>query len=381
MSNDVDAVERIAQREREREELANDSRGASSIGTERNRAPAGTKIFLAFIVSIAIAIAATISYRAIQAQEELEEKEKEHNQVGKVVPNIDIKPIENNKSDPVNSKPFEGSSNEYDGSSQEVEPQKTPLELAIERKMRGGLNNNSTAVGTINGDSAGKPTTSPYSDDKRVTKTGLARDLAPLRLKPEVAGQIPNRDLFITQGRSVPCRLEGRIVTDVSGFITCSLVRDVYSTSGNVVLLDRQTLVTGHYKSGIAQGQARIFVTWDRAETPEGVLINLTSPGAGPLGAAGVGGYIDTHFWDRFGGALMLSIIDDFAEGVTKNNNSSNNQVNFNHTTQSAQNLATEALKNTIDIPPTLYKNHGEIISIMVARDLDFRGVYELTVQ
>jgi type IV secretion system protein VirB10 len=37
-------------------------------------------------------------------------------------------------------------------------------------------------------------------------------------------------------------------------------------------------------------------------------------------------------------------------------------------------------LENTINIPPTLTRNQGDTVSLIVAHDLDFSNVYQLRV-
>jgi type IV secretion system protein VirB10 len=211
----------------------------------------------------------------------------------------------------------------------------------------------------------------------------LHQKMQPLRLDAALAGQLGDRHYLLTQGSMIDCVLETRMITTQPGMTACYVTRDIYSANGRVVLLDRGSKVIGHYQGGINQGQARIFVLWSRIETPKGIIINVDSPGTGPLGEAGLGGNIDTHFWERFGGALLLSLIDDLADMATQymagSNSQNQSQMNFSSTTNNGQSMAGETLKNSINIPPTLYKNQGERISIFVARDLDFKSVYELT--
>ena len=74
-----------------------------------------------------------------------------------------------------------------------------------------------------------------------------------------------------------------------------------------------------------------------------------------------------------------MSLIGDFGEAaVGKSNKSFGTTIQFSNTIGGMQQAAVEALKNSINIPPTLYKNQGERISIFVARDLDFTKVYGL---
>ena len=116
---------------------------------------------------------------------------------------------------------------------------------------------------------------------------------------------------------------------------------------------------------------------WSRVETPKGVVINIASPGTGALGTGGMDGVVDTHFGERFGGSILLSLIGDFGDYFA-NKGRSSDAIQFQNSQGAAQDAARVALENSINIPPTLYKNQGERISIFVARDLDFSGVYKL---
>lgn len=187
-----------------------------------------------------------------------------------------------------------------------------------------------------------------------------------------VAGTLANRDLLMTAGTVLPCVLQTALDSTTPGYVTCVLPRPVWSESGAVVLMDRGTRVLGEYSGGVQQGRRRLFVIWTRAITPTGVAIELASPAADALGRAGIDGSVDTRFWDRFGGALLLSLVDDGAALALDQDEAAS------RTTRLPSDAAAMALQGSIDIPPTLRTTQGSEVSIFVARDLDFRGVYRL---
>lgn len=255
-------------------------------------------------------------------------------------------------------------------------PVPTPEELLFNRRLGADLVGKGSSQGNQQTASA-----QPAAQGGASGSGALAEQMQPVRFNASSAAALPNRDLLVTQGEMIDCQLETKIITTQAGQVMCYLTRDVYSTSKRVVMMEKGSKVVGQYQGGITQGQKRIFVLWTRVETNKGVIINLDSTGTGPLGEAGLGGWVDTHFWERFGGAMMLSVIDDVGEFFSRKasgTSSGDDRITFDNTSDSTQDMAAEALSHTINIPPTLYKNHGERVQIFVARDLDFSGVYSL---
>lgn len=208
----------------------------------------------------------------------------------------------------------------------------------------------------------------------------LSERLKPTVLSAASATVLPHPDLMITEGTTIPCILQTAIDTNLAGYVKCILPQDVRSTTGNVVLLDRGTTVIGEIQAGLQRGQSRVFVLWDRAETPTHVLISLASPSADELGRSGLPGEVNNHFWERFGSAILLSVVQGSLQAGTAmaSNSGGGSGVSINTFQTNGEQLANKALRSSEDIPATLTKNQGDNISIFVARDLDFSGVYKL---
>lgn len=190
------------------------------------------------------------------------------------------------------------------------------------------------------------------------------------RIGQAAARSVGDRNFLILAGATIPCLLQTAIDTSTAGYVTCLIGADVYSDNGAVVLLDKGTRVLGEYRSGLRQGQRRVFVLWTRAVTPRGIAIDLASPAADALGRGGFDGAVDTRFWDRFGAALLLSVVDDGAYALAGGGR--------NETARLPSDAAALAVQGAADIAPTLRKAQGSEVTIQAAQDFDFSGVYGL---
>ena len=190
------------------------------------------------------------------------------------------------------------------------------------------------------------------------------------------ASLLPTTRFLLPRGAFIDCTLESAIDSTLPGMTTCIVAADTFGADGKVVLLERGTKLVGETRGQVQQGQARVFVLWTEARTPSGVVVPLDSPGTDELGRAGLRGEVQRHFFQRFGAAMLVSLIDGAVQaGVQASAHSAGPVI---YTPSGSQEVLTEVLKDTLRIPPTVVKRNGERIEVLVARDIDFRPVYEL---
>lgn len=233
-------------------------------------------------------------------------------------------------------------------------------------------------IAASNGEGEGDAPTNPQAAGSGMTAQLPTGEQA----GPTSAQPLPHPDTLMQRGTYIRCVLETRIVSDVPGFTTCLVTEPVYSFNGHTLLLPKGSKLLGSYHSKPVGD--RMQVIWDRIITPNGIDVNMKSPGMDNLGGAGLPGYYDAHWAQRVSSALLISMLSDAfkyeaAKHGPRNTTIGNGFVTQSpyesNTAQTVQQLADQAVREAANRPPTVTINQGTIIYVYVAKDVDFSGV------
>ncbi|WP_239806498.1 TrbI/VirB10 family protein [Croceicoccus hydrothermalis] len=183
---------------------------------------------------------------------------------------------------------------------------------------------------------------------------------------PAQAARMVDPGTTVTQGTLIPAILETAIDTDVPGYVRAVVSQDVKSFDGRRVLVPRSSRLIGQYQSGLQAGQKRAYVIWTRLIRPDGVSVNIGSPATGFDGTTGLRGKVDSHFFKRFGSAMLLSVVGGLSAMGTGG---------ASVVLGGGQSAAAAAVEENSKIGPTVRVRQGEPIRVFTARDLDFSTV------
>ncbi|HEY1606226.1 MAG TPA: TrbI/VirB10 family protein [Allosphingosinicella sp.] len=185
------------------------------------------------------------------------------------------------------------------------------------------------------------------------------------------AGVFANRSATVPEGTLIPAVLETAFDSTRPGLARAIVSRDIRGFDGTRILIPRGSRLIGEYRSDVANGQKRALITWTRMIRPDGTTIAIDSPAADTLGRGGISGHYNSHFLERFAGAILQTALDIGANFGTRAVSGNNVIILPNTTTGSA---AFASLLPQNRIVPTLTVPAGTSISIFVAHDLDFTG-------
>lgn len=183
------------------------------------------------------------------------------------------------------------------------------------------------------------------------------------------AGVLASRTLTVPQGTLIPAVLETALDSTLPGLARAVVSSDIRGFDGTRVLIPRGSRLIGEYAANADSGQNRMLVNWLRLIRPDGATIAIGSPAADPVGRGGVRAKVNSHFFERFSGAILQSALD---VGVNLASRSANSSLVV------ALPGSTNAVRQSVtpnQVRPTLKVKPATSISVFVARDLDFTGV------
>lgn len=183
-----------------------------------------------------------------------------------------------------------------------------------------------------------------------------------------------NGPTTVPQGTIIPAVLETALDSTRPGPARAMVTRDVRGADAARVIIPRGSRLTGEYVANAALGQKRAMVMWTRLVRPDGVAIAIGSPAVDPLGRAGIKARVNSHFFERFGSAILQSVLSIGTSVAASQLGDGPVIVALPGTLQSG--IAPGAgFGGSTNVTPTLRVRQGTAIAVLVARDLDFTGV------
>lgn len=184
-----------------------------------------------------------------------------------------------------------------------------------------------------------------------------------------LATRLENPSLTVPKGTIIPAVLESALDSTRAGAVRAIVSRDVMGFDGSRVLIPRGSRLDGEYGADLTYGQNRALIRWTRLLRPDAVIVSVDSPAADPLGRAGVEGKVNSHFFARFGSAILQSVLDIGVGVATRS--VTNDAVILALPPGARERVADPGS----EVRPTLTVRQGTSVSVFVARDLDFSSV------
>jgi type IV secretion system protein VirB10 len=267
----------------------------------------------------------------------------------------------------------------------EPEPEKFPERFRSKQIVVDSAKGESDGSSIGGSNAAGVPTVAGEDRNSKFLATASA-----VGDRSAKARKIDRIDAMIPEGTLIPGILETAINSDLPGQIRAITSQDVYSFDGRRVLIPTGTRLIGEYQSEVTRGQKRIFVIWTRLLRDDGVTVRLNSIGTDSLARSGLTGIVDNKWRERFGSAVLLSIVGagssyltgygsgQYSSGSGNGESDSDRAADLARETiaQTFSDMANQALSENLKISPTISVHQGERIFVYVRQDLDFSAMY-----
>ena len=181
----------------------------------------------------------------------------------------------------------------------------------------------------------------------------------------------PASPFVLQAGSVIPAALITGIRSDLPGQITAQVTQHIYdSPTGGILLIPQGTRIVGQYDNGVAFGQRRILLVWNRLIFPNGRSTVLErQPGADTAGYAGLEDGVDYHWWELMQAAGLSTLLAIGTELTTDDDDRLIEAIRSGAGDTIAD-AGEQIIQQQLHVAPTLTIRPGFPVRVIVSRDL-----------
>ena len=204
---------------------------------------------------------------------------------------------------------------------------------------------------------------------------GSCVEVATGALLPEGADTVIPYEMARREGPLSPADIMTTLITgirsDLPGQITAQVTQHIYdSPTGSILLIPQGTRIIGQYDNGVAFGQRRVLLVWNRLIFPNGRSIVLErQPGADTAGYAGLEDGVDYHWWELMQAAGLSTLLAIGTELTTDDDDRLIEAIRGGAGDTIAD-AGEQIIQRQLQVAPTLTIRPGFPMRVIVTRDL-----------
>lgn len=183
---------------------------------------------------------------------------------------------------------------------------------------------------------------------------------------------------LLRQGTIIPAILLSSINSDIQGQVIAQVTDDVLdSPYGYYVLIPRGSKLIGQYQIGLAMGQERLVLGFNRIIFPDSKALDIgVQIAADTDGIAGLSADVDNHFFRILKNSLLLAAV---RLGSNRVNSSIDESLAYEYGQYNSNIIGSKVdniLSSNINISPTLKVQSGYLFNVTLTQDFRFKGEY-----
>jgi type IV secretion system protein VirB10 len=170
----------------------------------------------------------------------------------------------------------------------------------------------------------------------------------------------------------IPASLITGLNSDLPGMVIAQVTENVSDTAtGRTVLIPQGARLIGSYDSGVAYGQRRALLVWQRIVFPDGSSIALDKmPATDLAGYAGLEDKVDFHSWQLLKGIALSTLLGLGTQLSLGSSESDLVRAVRESAQQNAAHAGDQITSRNLDVQPTLTVRPGWPVRAIVQKDL-----------